>query len=275
MKRVIDSARWTVFTLSIIGAMAAAIASQMEASADGAVNARTWVATLGVVCLAAGTFFTSRLLGTDHVTSWVRARAIAEALKREAYKFAASAAPYDDADKSKAAALLDETRQKTERDGDDLLIHLVTATDTGSLPRAPVTEDEYITHRVTNQIDFYNSRADGYQSTATTLRGVEFALVLGATLITAVATVTGKLAPVGGMRFDLAAVTGVLTTVAGGVLAHIEASRFDFLAMTYRVTARRLDDRLGEPHVPWSAFVNDCEGILAAENTSWIAKWTK
>jgi hypothetical protein len=61
---------------------------------------------------------------------------------------------------------------------------------------------------------------------------MEFALALAATLITALATVTGKSALFGGMTFDIAAITAVLTTVAGSILAHVEASRFDFLVMT-------------------------------------------
>jgi len=67
----------------------------------------------------------------------------------------------------------------------------------------------------------------------------------------------------------------VLTTVAGAVLAHVEASRFDFLVTTYLVTARRLEDRKGGSREPFSALVTDCENIIATENMSWIAKWAK
>jgi hypothetical protein len=101
----------------------------------------------------------------------------------------------------------------------------------------------------------------------------ELLLAAAATLITAIAGVTGK--SILGISFDAAAFTAVLTTLAGAVLAHVEASRYDFLVMTYRATARRLVDRLDLSHEPWSDLVNDCENILAAENTSWIAKWTK
>jgi hypothetical protein len=59
------------------------------------------------------------------------------------------------------------------------------------------------------------------------------------------------------------------------VLAHVEASRFDFLATTHLATARRLEDRKTGLREPLSSFINDCEDILATENLSWIAKWTK
>ena len=98
LKATIDQARRSVFVLSILGALAAALASQMVPGADGqspGSNPRTWVAIVGVICLAASTFFSARLLGGEHVAAWVRARAISEGLKREAYKFAAEAAPYE------------------------------------------------------------------------------------------------------------------------------------------------------------------------------------
>ena len=125
------------------------------------------------------------------------------------------------------------------------------------------------------QIAWFNTRAASYRKYAAGMRRTEFALALAATLITAVASVTGKSAPLLGVTFDFAALTAVLTTVAGAVLAHVEASRFDFLVTTYLATARRLENRRNRARTPWSEFVTDCENILATENTSWIAKWTK
>ena len=77
LKATIDQARRSVFVLSILGALAAALASQMVPGADGqspGSNPRTWVAIVGVICLAASTFFSARLLGGEHVAAWVRAR---------------------------------------------------------------------------------------------------------------------------------------------------------------------------------------------------------
>ena len=278
LKATIDQARRSVFVLSILGALAAALASQMLPGADGqslGSTPRTWVAIVGVICLAASTFFSSRLLGGEHVAAWVRARAISEGLKREAYKFAAAAAPYDGTDRGKAGEVLDDERAKIEDDGSDLLSLQATAAGAGSTPRAPISHDDYIARRVDGQIKWFDKKAASYRESATLLRRVEFGLALAATLITAIATVTGKTAPLWGVAFDFAALTAVLTTVAAAVLAHVEASRFDFLVTTYLATARRLENRRNRSQEPWSDFVNDCEGILATENTSWIAKWTK
>jgi Protein of unknown function (DUF4231) len=87
---------------------------------------------VGAVSLATATFFTQRLLGQAHIAGWVRAKAISEALKREAYKFATGAAPYDQAN---AGSLLSSEREKIEADGDDLVAKLVANAGIGSVPR--------------------------------------------------------------------------------------------------------------------------------------------
>lgn len=277
LKAEVDRARWAVFAFSVLGALLATVASQMGGGKDATAVApvsdpRTWLAIAGALCLATATFFTQRLLGQEHVTGWVRARAISEALKREAYKFAAGAAPYDHGN---AEALLDAERQKIEADGDDLVESLAINPGQGSVPRAKLTPQNYVGKRVDGQIKFYTKNADKYRTIAIWLRRVEFCLALAATLITAIASVTGKHTYVFGVSFDIAALTAVLTTIAGAVLAHAEASRFDYLVTTYRATARRLEDRKGGPIEPISMFVNDCEAIIATENMSWIAKWTR
>jgi len=281
LKASIDRSRWAVFIFSVLGALLAALASQLGAPAGatggGVSDPRTWLAIVGALSLATATFFTQRLLGQEHITNWVRARAISEALKREAYKFAAGAAPYDQAN---AENLLNVERQKIEADGDDLIATLGTNPPQGSVPRAMLTLPQYVQRRVDGQIDYYNGQIDyykkhagSYRTAATWLRRIEFGLALAATLITAIASIAGN--HIFGIGFDIAALTAVLTTVAGAVLAHVEASRFDFLVTTYLATARRLEDRKTGPREPLSSFINDCEDILATENLSWIAKWTK
>jgi hypothetical protein len=279
LKRTIDHARTMVFALSISGAVLAAIASQMNDPAPGvslADNHRAWVAILAALCLAVGTFFSQRLLGAGQVTAWVRARALSEALKREAYKFATGAAPYNDPDAAKNEALLDQQRGTIERDGDDLEDQLASASGPGSAPRASLTLDEYRTARVIGQAKgYYRPAAKKYRQAARRLRQLEFSLALLATIFTAVAGVAGKSAPIFGIELDFAAFTAVLTTIGGAILAHVEASRYDFLAMTYTATARRLEDRANQPVVSPSDFVNDCETVIASENASWMAKWSK
>jgi hypothetical protein len=273
LQRRVEVARWVTFAFSILGALLAAIGSQLNDPP------RMYFAVAGAVLLAVVSFVTSRLLGGLQIANWVRARAASEALKREAYKYAASVTPYGDPLKRDAALSIE--RERIERDVDDLRGSAVSSAKTGSAPRDMLSRDEYVAGRLREQIDrFYLPRANANRKIAASLRSAEFVLALAATIITAMAGVAGK--ELFGIKFDFVALTAVLTTIAGAVLAHIEATRCDFLAMTYGVTARRLSAEVANIGAvnalsaeQWSDFVNRCEEIISDENTSWAAKWTK
>jgi hypothetical protein len=277
LKATLDRVRWCTFTLSVIGAILATIASQLPVDVQDD-HSRRWVAMAGAIVLGVAAFLTARLTGAMQLSAWVRARAAAEALKREAFKFASRAAPYDGATAERALAT---ERARIEDGMDDLNNRLVEADKAGSAPAAIIVPDEYVTRRVKAQIDnFYRPKADQFSRMAARLRATEFILALVATIVTAAVGVMEKY-PVSGFHFDFAALTAILTTVGALILAHIEASRYDFLVTTYRATALRLEDALSGlaamPPVPspdWSNFVERCESIIAAENNSWVAKWT-
>lgn len=279
LKARLDFVRWLVFGLSISGALAAAIASQIPVQPNSGITAHAVFTALGTVFLAAVAFTSNRLLRDTEVQAWVRARAASEALKREAFKYATQARPYD-------AGSTDQTlkaeREKIEKDLDDLVDREVANTREGSAPRAMLTPQQYREQRILSQAkQFFRPKALAYRKIAARLRGIEFALALTATIITALAGVIGKSLPVANINFDIAALTAVLTTVSGAILAHIEASRYQHLVTSYLATARRLEDEdtkfdsASSDAKSWSDFVNRCEDIIAAENNSWVAKWTK
>lgn len=270
LKARLDGVRWAVFCLSVLGALLATIASQLSGS-----PVRSPIAIASAIALAVATFLTARLVSAAQVSGWVRARAAAEALKREAFRFAASAAPYDDA--VTAEARLGKERSAIEANVDDLIGDLVEVETPAGAPAAKLAPEEYVAKRVRNAIDgFYRPRAGRFSRMASRLRATEFVLALTAAILAAVAGVWDP-----GSLFDLAALTAVLTTVGALVLAHIENSRYEYLSTTYRATARRLEEALTElgatpaaPSKEWSDFVERCEAIIAAENNSWVAKWS-
>jgi SMODS and SLOG-associating 2TM effector domain 1/Protein of unknown function (DUF4231) len=278
LKLRLDRVRWLVFASSISGALAAALASQIS-TAGSTVSTHSIFAAIGTVLLATSTFVSSRFLRDNDLQAWVRARAASEALKREAFRYAAHAKPYDHA--ATADQILITERSKIEDGVDNLSDLTVSAKRRGSSPRAPLTAQQYREQRIEDQVKkFYRPKAEQYRKIASRLRTIEFLLALAATAITALAGVVGKTIPVGVDRFDLAALTAVLTTVSGAILAHIEASRYQYLVTSYLATARRLEDvaadsiaAAADPN-SWSDFVNRCEDIIATENNSWMAKWT-
>lgn len=283
LKQRQERARWWVFALSIGGALLAAVASQIPS--DGGAGLRAWhtyVAMFGAGFLALATFLSSRFLGQAKSAAWVRARAASEALKREAFKFAARAEPYDNKDPAQAEALLRAEYEKINAATEKVAHPVDNPGRAGSSPREMMTPEQYRTSRIVNQAKaFYRPKADGYRKTATRLKRTEFVLAALATLITVYTGAVGKTAIAGGMSFDLAALTAVLTTVCGAILTHIESSRLDHLVDTYLATARRLEDHDLEfdaackDATAWSKFVSRCEDIIAAENASWVAKWSE
>jgi len=276
-------ARWAVFGLSVAGALLAAMAGQIPTDQAGAhTPTHSCVAMLAAALLALGTFISGRFLGAAKASTWVRARAASEALKREAFKFAARAEPYDDLNGATRDERLNREREKIEEAAEKLAHPMEPPGRQGSSPRDTITHEQYRSMRVMAQAkNFYRANAEGYIETARILRRIEFGLAVGATIITVYAGAMGKIAVMHGGSFDLAALTAVLTTVSGAILAHIEALRLDTLVDTYRATARRLEDldlefaaASADPEL-WSRFVNKCEDIIAAENSSWVAKWSE
>jgi SMODS and SLOG-associating 2TM effector domain 1/Protein of unknown function (DUF4231) len=272
LKKSIERSRGIALLLSIAGALLATIASQLEK------NPRLYVGIAGAVALAIVTIISGRLASSTDVARWVRARAASEALKRAAYRYAAGATPYDDP--ATRDDKLDQERGRIDDDVEDLAGVQVRVVGQGSAPRDRMTRAAYIDKRVTKQVEYYVDRAGKAAGKARSLRWIEFGLSALATVVTAAVGVAGKDAL--GFPFDVVALTAVLTTMAGAILAHIESSRYDFLVTSFRASARRLTDQKtkirdfnGVSDADWSAFVDRCENILSEESNSWVAKWTK
>jgi hypothetical protein len=138
--------------------------------------------------------------------------------------------------------------------------------------------EAYVKARVEDQIDGYYLR----QATSVARQGAAWRRVQSLLLL--VGAGLGALvafAP----RLGLGAWVAVLTTVAGAFGAHIEASRFDHLTVSYRTTASRLQalrdewrDALSKRALApdeKAGFVDRCEDAISVENEAWMAGWTK
>ena len=271
LKAAFERARRVVFLLSAVAALSAAVSSQV----DG--RQRQVLALVSTVCMGVVAFLAHRQLDSGRSQAWVRARAASEALKQHAYKRAARAAPYDD--ETTADDLLVNEQKAILTQVDDLE-GVRANTGTSSAPIAVIGTADYITRRVTEQAEWHEKKAIAARTAAARWRFVELVLGLTTAAITAVIGSLEKYQLVEG--FDFVALTAVLTTLSGTVLAYIEASRYDFIVQSYRVTARRLrDEETSAPAtatVPsplWSAFVDRSEGILQEQNNTWVAKFSK
>ena len=221
------------------------------------------------MALTVAAFLSQRFLHKDAIARHLRARAAAEALKREAYLYATGAGGYADA--AARDALLVEKQGKIEDNINDLVREEQLAAGPGSAPRQQLTRDEYAAQRITKQIEWYRSRAKSYAAVADKLHMAEWILALGAAVITASAGILGKV-----QGFDLAAVTAVLTTLGATVVAHLSATRYDDLVINFRAAARRLEQLMQTAPAgqPVGDFAAAAEAILEAESNAWVAVYT-
>jgi len=273
LKKTLDRTRWLILSLSSIAALLAALASQMGAGREAQ---RLQLSIASAILLGVVSFLSARLLSGAQYHAWTRFRAASEALKSSIYQYAASAAPFDDP--ATAAQRLNEDREKIAKDIDDLIESIEPDKGAGSTPiKQYAMPLEYVEKRVKAQIDWYENTAEKHAVQAKWLRRAEFTLSLMAAVLTAAVGVGEK--NLFGLGFDFVALTSVLTTVAGAIIAHNEASKYSFLIAGFRAAARRLRNEITAlppnllvPSAEWSAFVERCESILATETLAWQEK---
>ena len=266
LKERLTVVRWTCFGLSIAGAALAAIAGGLPTD-----DYRNYLAWPAAAALAISAFVTGRLLTKDAVALQVKARMAAEALKREAYLFATSAAPYDDPDPDKRDAQLEVALAEVTKNTLDIAKYKPKVIKAGSCPRGPLDRDGYTTKRLDGQINYYTKAANKLTAPSRALHVAEFTLAGVAAVITAVAAHIGK------GNFDIAPLTAVITTLAGTVLAHLAASRYDEQISSYRAAADRLSDVKAtiKPGTTVAALAKATEEIVTNETQSWQAGWLK
>jgi len=264
LKSKLDCVRIACFSLSIGGASLAAIAGGLVNDAY-----RTYLTWPAAAMLAICTFMTARLLGRESVMLHVKARMASEALKREAFLYATSAPPYDDA--LTRDRLLIDALDTIEINADGLGFYEKEATGSSSCPGGALDAAGYISSRLESQIRYYKNSAEKLSKPSRLLHGAEFMLAGTAAVITAIAASVGK------GSFDMASLTAVITTLAGTVLAHLQAVRYDELIVSYRATANRLANLKATSISSATApdIATAAEEIISSETKSWQALWLK
>ncbi|MBL6617958.1 MAG: DUF4231 domain-containing protein [Reyranella sp.] len=266
LKTRLTVVRWICFGLSIAGATLAAIAGGLPTD-----EYRNYLAWPAAAALAISAFVTGRLLTKDAVKLQVKARMAAEALKRETYLYATSAVPYNDPDPAKNDAQLTAALNEVTKNTQDLAQHKPKTIKPGSCPRGPLTLGEYTTKRLDGQINYYTNTANKLTTPSRALHVSEFTLAGVAAVITAIAAHMGK------GKFDIAPLTAVITTLAGTVLAHLAATRYDDQIASYRAAADRLSDLKATivPGTTVAELAKATEEIVTNETQSWQAGWLK
>jgi hypothetical protein len=230
--------------------------------------ARSAFGVAGGILLGIVAFLTRELLGPEREGHWLRARAAAEAFKREGYLVAAGAPPYD---VPLTRALLERSRGILAGVGDLQEESVAEEQRLKGMPPCPLSADVYVAERLDDQSKYYRRRAGEHRVVVGRVRSLT--VVLGVA-----AFVLGALGG-GGAGVWLI----VITTATASLASYLYANRLQYLIGSYTAAARNLDAlRVGWQTFGADAdaaernrFILDCEAVLSAENQSWIAEWSR
>ena len=206
-----------VLGLTLAGTLSGAIAPVIPQ----ALPFRGIVPWIAAVALGIATFITTQLLNASEQQAWVKARALAEALKSECYKFAAAAPPYDRPDASEALAAKSAELEQTM---DGVLADTITddAAAVG-LPSPGWTIADYIRGRVDDQVKFYRN---AIQRERTRIRQARWSAIVLGLIAVVLSVLGGNATQTGGQAGTLAAaLLGTVTTAAASIAAAFQTGR--------------------------------------------------
>ena len=204
------------------------------------------------------------ILSVDSETRWVRARAAAEAIKSECFRFAAQLGEYaGPAARSAFVARRDALAEPAERAGLTPLADPISKEGDPRCPPVPLTAAWYMEHRVDEEMRYYAKGQAENEQAATQLRTISFA----SAIVAAILGVAGS--SFGQERF--ASWIGVMTTITVAVMAYGLLDRRQYLAAAYGAMATRLSrikEMFSEATVDLASFVTATEDLLQSEHAA-------
>ncbi len=259
------SRRWSKIALAM-----AALAAVLGCAAGQAGIANTPGRVLAFLAAAAAAV--TPVLGRDILDAkreagWIRARATAEAIKSECFRFAAGIGPYGAAGAAAAFALRRAAlAEPATREGLTSLPDPDQRPDTRQPPVA-IDANWYLANRLREQRDrFYLPGQERHERAARNLRATSLCLSIAAALTGAAA---GALNAVW-----LAPWIGVISSIGALLVAYGLLDRRQFLAATYAAMAASLS-RIEETSVDLTSLVNCTEALLEGEHAGWTERMSK
>ena len=233
------------------------------------------LACAAAVASALSLYVGRQALAVGAESGWLRARATAEAIKSECFRFAGGVgdyAPEKASDGDAASAFIERRKALAARAAGDSLTpedDSVGAAGDDRRPSRPMTDKWYLTNRIDGQIEFYRKGQERNEAAYQRLQLWSFAAG-------AVVAVVSAIAAVYGARF--AAWIGALTTVGAAVSAYGLAERQKYLAASYaamKANLERLKERYLVGGVTLQSLVATAEDLMESEHAAWIDRMTK
>ena len=278
------SGRWNAWALMALVATGVLGAASAFFGADPPDWLPGWVergafakalACAAAVASALSLYVGRQALAVGAESGWLRARATAEAIKSECFRFAGGVgdyAPEKVSDGDAATAFIERRKAIAARAAGDSLTpedDPVAASGDDRRPPRPMTDHWYLTNRIDGQIDFYRK---GQQKNEQAYQRLQLWSFFAGAVIAAVSAV----AAVYGAQF--AAWIGALTTAGAAVSAYGLAERQKYLAASYaamKANLERLKERYLVGGLSLQVLVATAEDLMESEHAAWIDQMAK
>ena len=261
--------RWGHLSFACAGL--AAVLGTAAAQVEGGSTLGKVLAFAAAVVAAVTPVIGREILSVDSETRWTRARATAEAIKSECFRFAAQLGEYaESAAKTTFVARRDVLAAPAERAGLTPLADPIPKEGDARCPPVPLTAAWYMEHRVDEQIQYYAKGQAENEQAATRLRTISFTSAIVAAIFGVAASSFGQ------ERF--APWIGVMTTIMVAVMAYGLLDRRQYLAVSYGAMATRLSrikEAFSEATVDLASLVTTTEDLLQGEHGAWSEQMTK
>jgi hypothetical protein len=250
--------------------LAAILGAAASQATGGSILGRT-LSFLAAALAAITPILGREILSVESEARWIRARATAEAIKSECFRFAAQLGDYAGSSARNAfIAKRNILTEGAERAGLTPLPDPVPNSGDARRPPFPLTEPWYIEHRLDEQMRYYaNGQAENERGVRR-YRVASFAAALTAAIL-----------GVAGSNFGQEWFTpwiGVLTTVAASAIAYGLLDRQQYLAGSYGAMVTRLS-RVKELFTDGAGnlaeLVTAAEDLLQSEHGAWIERMTQ
>jgi len=263
--------QWNLAALLCV--IAAAVFGAIASVAPNAASAL--IAGAATVASAVGAFLGRQIVGSGDESGWIQARAVAEGIKSECYRYAARAGAYAadpavqkaDADAASAKALAARTAELAKAATDKGLVRGDNPVPQGGSdkrePPTPMTKEWYATGRIQDQIDYYRGAVERNRKAADQLWWVAFTAGLAAVVAGALGVWQQQFAPW----------IGAATTIAASIAAYGLIDRRKYLIASFAAMQSRLEEILGlDKEAPMSLpdLVMTAEDLLDGEHRAWL-----
>ena len=263
--------RWNLAALVFVGlAAVCGAATEFVPAAPNPWNvAGPWLAGAATLAFAIGAYFGREVVSAGAEPGYIQARATAEAIKSDCFRFAAKAGPYAGSDAEAAPALQQRLAELGKTSADlNLTPKPNPAPPEGDKRKPPIPLDKawYKANRIGDQIDFYQKGAENNERTMRRLMATALASEL-------VAVAFGALGAFGAQRF--APLIGAMTTIAASVAAYGLIDRRRYLVASYAEMAQLLGSlRALDETIPASVtdLVARTEDLLESEHKTWAPR---